>query len=106
MEPYDQNELIQLIINSVTSVLEQGEGAPQDLSADTELVGEDSVLDSIGVIELVTSLEEAIEEKHGIVISLFDDEVLFDAEGPFNRISKLAGHITEVLETEAANGDC
>ena len=106
MESHDQNEITQLIINAVTSVLEQDEDAPKNLSADTELVGEDSILDSIGVIELVTSLEEAIEEKHGIVISLFDDEVLFDAEGPFNRISKLARHITEVLESESANGDC
>jgi D-alanine--poly(phosphoribitol) ligase subunit 2 len=57
-------------------------------SLDTILIGEGGVLDSLGLITLVVSLEEAMVEV-GIHTALLEEEFLVDSEGPLRTVGSL-----------------
>jgi hypothetical protein len=54
----------------------------------------------MGIVELVSDLEMAIEDSYGKTISLFDDEMLSDVNGPFESPKLLSKHICSVLLKE------
>ena len=94
-----RNDLIDLIKQSLKEVLGAEDYDEACIDVESELVGEKSVVDSIGLIEIVTFLEDKIEERYGAVLTLFDDEV-FEEDGSFQSISVLSDHILDLLKKE------
>ena len=66
-------------------------------SLDTILVGEGGILDSLGLITLVVSLEEAMEEV-GVHTALLEEEFLVDSEGPLRTVGSLVDLIVSKIE--------
>ena len=65
-------------------------------SLDTILVGEGGMLDSLGLITLVVSLEEAMEEV-GVHTALLEEEFLVDSEGPLRTVGSLVDLIVSKI---------
>jgi acyl carrier protein len=59
-------------------------------SADTVLVGEGGVLDSLGYITLLVALEEALETKLGARCFLLEEDIMADQNGPYHSIDSLS----------------
>ena len=59
-------------------------------SADTVLLGEGGVLDSLALITFLVDLEEALHTKLGLECQLIEDDLLTDSQGPYHSISTLA----------------
>lgn len=66
-------------------------------SLDAILVGEGGVLDSLGLITLIVSLEEAMEGA-GVHIVLLEEEFLVDSKGPLRTIGSLIDLIVSKIE--------
>jgi D-alanine--poly(phosphoribitol) ligase subunit 2 len=67
-------------------------------SLDTILVGEGGVLDSLGLITFIVSLEEALLEETGSHMALLKEELLVDSEGPFRTVGSMVSWIISKLD--------
>ncbi len=80
------------IVQACTRELAEEEqfGLPDELGPETPLFGERGHLDSLGLVSLVVAVEEAIEDRLGVSISLADERAMSQARSPFRTIGSLA----------------
>src|SRR5687768_9313791 len=71
-------------------------------TADTVLIGDESKLDSLGLVNLIMLAEERIHAETGVPVSLASDDALFRKDGPFKTIGSLAIYIESRIS--AASG--
>lgn len=64
-------------------------------SPETVLVGERGVLDSLALITLLVDLEDELRTKLGVEITLIEDDLMADAQGPYRSIDNLTQWIYE-----------
>ena len=69
-----------------------------DKSIDSALFGGEGTLDSLGLISLVTTVEQKIEEDFGITVTLLDDIDVLEDENPFETIKTITDYIASILE--------
>ena len=62
----------------------------------TQLFGEASCLDSIGLVTLMADLEEDIRVATGKTVTLADEKAMSRLPSPFRRVDLLAEYIVEV----------
>jgi len=72
-------------------------------SVNTPLLGKSAKLDSIGLVNLIVTTEQNIEEEFGVAITLADEKAMSQKNSPFRTIETLTNYIT-VLLTENGNG--
>ena len=70
------------------------------LTPETELFGGGGFLDSLGLVNLVLSLEESIEEEMDVSLSLTDAKALSEKNSPFRSVGALAEYATRRLSEE------
>lgn len=96
-------ELITAIIGCAREVAErEGITLPADFGADTRLFGRQGLFDSLGLVSLVVSVEEAIEDRFGAVVSLADERAMSQARSPFRTVRALAEYASGLIEAPAA----
>ena len=67
-------------------------------SLDTALFGNAGNLDSLGLISLITTVEQKIEEDFGMTLTLLDDIDGIEKENPFETIKTLSDYVASILE--------
>ncbi len=67
-------------------------------SLDTALFGDAGSLDSLGLISLVTTVEQKIEEDFDTTLTLLDDIDALEEENPFETIKTLSDYVASILE--------
>ena len=70
---------------------------------ETPLVGSQSVLDSMHLVNLIVTIEREVEDSFGVALTLADERALSMNASPFRSIQSLADYIG-VLLTDARNG--
>ena len=65
-----------------------------------KLFGGESLLDSLGLVSLIVSIEEAIEDKYNTSIILADEKAMSRRTSPFSRVSYLVDYILELINTD------
>lgn len=69
-------------------------------SLDTVIYGEDSILDSLGIIHFIVSIEENIKEIFNIDIVLADEKILNQNESPFQSVQTLNEYISLLINID------
>lgn len=69
-----------------------------NLTSKTKLYGEKSVLDSIGLVYLITNIEEKISNEFLKNIVLADEKAMSQKTSPFRDVETLAKYIQNILE--------
>lgn len=64
----------------------------------TRLYGEKSVLDSMGLVYLITDIEEKISDKFSKNIVLADEKAMSQKTSPFRDVESLTKYIQNLLE--------
>lgn len=67
----------------------------------TKLFGSDGILDSLGLVSFIVTVEEALEEKLNISILLADEKAMSRRTSPFIRISYLVDYILEIINNKS-----
>lgn len=70
-------------------------------SHDTVLHGETGGLDSLGLVNLIVGVEEEIEERTGVMLSLVDELIVFTEESPFRTVGALIEYVAGILNHRA-----
>jgi acyl carrier protein len=92
-----REQCIHVVSQSFVSITsEAGVETPTDISDSTELIGPNSVLDSMALVTLVLDVEQRLEEQAGVAVSLMNEQALSRRFSPFRTIGSLTDYILEV----------
>lgn len=64
----------------------------------TKLFGANGVLDSVGIVFLITELEEKINDDFGVDVTLADEKAMSQVTSPFRNVETLAKYIAQLVE--------
>jgi acyl carrier protein len=98
MPKYSNVEIAAIIIERLTDVASVA--AP--FSAETELLGSQAVIDSLGLVTLLVSLEEAFGGHLDLSSSFMDLGTVEGEENPFRTVRALSAHIEYLLANQDA----
>jgi acyl carrier protein len=90
------SEIIQSAIQTQIPLLPE----PIDLSQGeaTQLFGEGGVLDSMGLVTLVLTIEEMIEDEMGVAITIVSEKAMSARRSPFATIGSLVEFIDSLIQ--------
>lgn len=93
-----KNKIIELIYKAIDELNSQNAPDMQLLKTeDTQFIGGDSVLDSMGLINLIVSLEQLIKDEFNIEVTLADERAMIAGISPFRTVSTTAEFIEKMI---------
>ena len=94
---------VEIVVASLKEVFAQvGTPAPDDITDDTVLVGNEAVLDSLGVVSLIVEVEQRLECEHGVSVPLANDKARSARNSPFRTVGVLADHVVAMAQEAAS----
>ena len=91
-----KEEIIEIIFKSIDEINEQNE-THLVKNEKTKLFGRDSDLDSLGLVNLIVSVEENINDQFNVSISIVDEKALSQKNSPFKSVESLTGYLMLIL---------
>jgi acyl carrier protein len=102
----DAGEIEELVIQTLEDVLDGlGREQPAQVDGRTVVFGADGLLDSMGLVALITDLEERIENDLGRSVVLADERAMSRERSPFRTVERLAQHVVNRAAHEEQVGD-
>jgi acyl carrier protein len=92
------DEIEPLIIECLTNLLGNEASAH---NKDSVLLGQDAVIDSMALVNLVLDVEEAVRTRFGVSLTLADERAMSRTRSPFRTVGTLAEYVN-LLRTGAA----
>lgn len=91
-------EIEQIILKMLENSVDGIQLVVGSLSLESVLLGENAVIDSLSLVNLIVDLEEEINDRTGVLISLTDDEAVFAEPSPYSSVKNLALYVTHLLK--------
>lgn len=88
-------------IDEVNLDLEEGEKVEKGI--DTVIYADGSSLDSLGLVNLITIIEQKIEEETGDYITIADERALSMESSPFQSVRTLKDYIEMLMNEESGS---
>lgn len=95
-----EERILQAVFKAIDTV-NQARPPAQRLrkAADAALLGSDSPLDSLGLVNLVVAVEEEIAEEFGVTVNLADERMRSMANSPLRTVQSLVGYLSSVVRS-------
>lgn len=92
------NELVSKIVDeTIDEINETGEYATLQKNDDELLFGTESALDSMGLVNLITIIEQKIEDQTGEYISIADENAMSLEQSPFRTVGVLKNYVSGLM---------
>lgn len=93
-----EERVMEVLRESVGEINEQVEEEKQiEAAPSTRLTGDESPLDSLGLVSLIVSAEGKINNEFGTSVALVDATAMNDPSGIFRDLGSLRDHIVGLL---------
>jgi acyl carrier protein len=93
-----EKRIFDLILKAVSDLNEDLERkVPLEMGKDAPLYGNQGVLDSLGLVTLVVSIEQAIQDELGVTVALADEKALSLTRSPFKTIGTLTEYAARLV---------
>jgi acyl carrier protein len=90
----DQNQARRIVYDAIDVVNQQLPASKRlQKTPDTVIVGAAGVLDSLGIVNFVMTLEDKAGDVLGTPIQLFDETTLIQEDGPFRTVGGLTHYL-------------
>ena len=90
----NKKDIITIIINELSSIIDLEN---DEINFDTTIYGNDSRLDSLGLVNLLVTIEQNIEDEFDVSITIADERAMSQKRSPFRTIGTLADYIDMLL---------
>ena len=100
----ERSAALEVIYLALAEVLAQSGITAPAFTEDTIIVGKDAVLDSLGVVSLIVDIEQGLEQKHDVSVTLASDKAMSAKNSPFRTVGVLADPVLETIKEDAAHG--
>jgi len=96
----DSDKILSIIYSSIDEINEtlEDDGVALDKTETTSLFGQDSVLDSIDLVNFISIVEEKLEEEVNEYVALADERAMSQDSSPFKSVSTLTEYIAALLK--------
>ncbi len=90
---------VQSAVASAIDELNQSRPADRQIgkSDETVLYGAGSVMDSLGLVNLIVSIESAVGERFGVAITLADEKAMSLRNSPFRSVGTLGAYVHQLV---------
>jgi acyl carrier protein len=89
-----RGDVLAIVLDAAAEAVEPDPYRPAaELSESTALIGGDAVVDSLGLVQIITDVEDAISDRYGSEIELTDERALSQQKSPFRSVGALVDHI-------------
>ena len=93
-----QKLIIELIFDAIEKFNNENSVELQlEKSLQTALLGHGSKLDSLGLINLIVAIEQNVEDKFDLTVTLADERAMSQEISPFRTVGSLADYIEMIL---------
>ena len=100
----NKQTVLQLIFKTIDEINETlPDDSQLEKSTQTQLLGRQGKLDSLGLVSFIILLEQHITEELNTAITLADEKAISRSKSPFRTVETLADYTLELLE-EKSNG--
>jgi acyl carrier protein len=100
----DQLDSVYSIIFDAIDELNAGSsGAKLTKTRETVLFGVDGSIDSVDLVNLVVGVEQGLEDKLGVSLSLASEKTMSQKESPFRTVRTLAEYVVAELVEDGAD---
>ena len=86
-----------LVIESLNELKEMN-GLDFELTDETILLGEDSVMDSFDFVSFVSTLEEKIADETGKTVSVVSEKAFSKKYSPFKTVDRITDYVMELMD--------
>lgn len=93
---YNKFEIIEIVFQSIDEINQQ-EKLDIPKSVQSQLYGGSGKLDSLGLVNLIVSIEEKINNKFGLTISLADEKAMSQTNSPFLNVDSIVEYILQII---------
>ena len=94
-------EILTIVLDGIKSIGEMEDNpALLNPTENLRLFGGDGVLDSVGIVMLMTEIEEKIEDELKKSITLADDRAMSQKTSPFRSVKTLVRYIQNLLKEQ------
>ena len=69
---------------------------------DTQLFGSKGTLDSIGLVNFITIIEELVEKETGKYITVANEAAMLETSSPFKSVASLVKHVSALVKESNA----
>ncbi len=94
-----REEINQVVVNTFKQVAKDNDksfdGEP---TADTAIMGPDSVFDSVDLVTFIVALEQALEDDWNVSIILADDRAMSQSVSPFKTVGSISDYIDMLVK--------
>lgn len=94
-------EIVALIQGCGRELADQEQLQTADLEPGSILFGPGGVLDSLGLVELVLGVEEALHDRYGVLVTLADERAMSQRRSPFRSVQALADYAAGLVREAA-----
>lgn len=95
----NNDKILGIIYEAIDEINEQQPDVPKlEKAPETVLFGKGGLLDSIGLVNLVTDIEERIEDEFNVMVTLADEKAVSQKRSPFQSVDTLADYIIRLVE--------
>ena len=91
----NKKDIITIIIDELSSIIDLEN---DEINFDTTIYGNDSRLDSLGLVNLLVTIEQNIEDEFDASLTLADERAMSQKHSPFRTIGTLADYIDMLLK--------
>ena len=100
----DREIIVAMIVSCLEDVLSQQDvQSDKPVGEETHLIDHLSVLDSMGLVNLIVDLEQIIANRSGIYLVLANERALSQKSSPFKTVESLADYISILINEELEN---
>ena len=105
MPPPTEEQVLQVVYRAIDEI---NPGLPAERrlkkSAGTALFGHAGALDSLGLVNLIVAVEQAVEDELGASVTLADEKAMSQSASPFRTVGTLAAYVWRQLGEHGGRG--
>jgi acyl carrier protein len=94
-----REDVLAVVIEAATDAVDHGDPSVADaeVSESTILIGDGAVVDSLGLVQIITDVEETVSERYGRDLDLTDERALSQKHSPFRSVDALVDHVMDYV---------
>lgn len=96
-----QEQVLKTILNIIDPIAAELDPTIE-VNEDLVIIGDASPFDSMAFLDLMSGIEEWMDDTFFLYISLADDDEDFHPDGPFGTVQRLAAYVTDIVNRETA----
>ena len=94
-------DTLQLIYEAIDEINQDTDSSKKiEKNEDTIIFGMESALDSIGLVNFITIIEQKLEEETGLFITIADERAMSMETSPFKTVGSLRTYIETLLSEQ------